>query len=155
MGLFDYSDTATVPADLEEITLLADLSDEDWSRVLMIVETRHFKAGEDLIRVGEKDDSFYILTNGSVDVVVDTNGQETILAGISEGSVFGEIAFFDGAPRSATIRARDRGTAVRVTRENFESLAAWEPQIARTLLYDLGRVLAMRLRWTTDRANKK
>lgn len=74
MGLFDYSDPVTVPASLDEITLLADLSDEDWSRVLRIVETRHFKAGEDLIRVGEKNDSFYILTSGAVDVVVETNG---------------------------------------------------------------------------------
>ena len=154
MGLFDYDGPVADHKDLQEITLLSELSDEDWSRVPKIVETRHFKAGEDLIRVGDKDDSFYILTSGSVDVVVENDGRETVMAGIPEGSVFGEIAFFDGAPRSATIRACSRGTAVRVTRETFESLAAWEPQIARTLLFDLGRVLAMRLRWTTDRANK-
>ena len=75
-----------------------------------------------------------------------------MLATITEGSVFGEIAFFDGAPRSATIRSRSTGSAVRVTRENFETLAAWEPTIARQLLFDLGRILAMRLRWTTGRA---
>jgi CRP-like cAMP-binding protein len=154
MGLFDYDGSVAEQTDLQEITLLGDLSEADWARVLKIVETRHFKAGEDLIRVGDKDDSFYILTSGEVDVVVEANGQASVMAGIPEGSVFGEIAFFDGAPRSATIRARTRGTAVRVTREAFDSLAAWEPQIARILLFDLGRVLAMRLRWTTELANK-
>jgi CRP/FNR family transcriptional regulator, cyclic AMP receptor protein len=153
MGLFDYAVAADDSADLNEITLLADLSDEDWSRVLRIVEIRHFKTGEDLVRIGDRDESFYILTSGSVDVVVEADGRESVLAAIYEGSVFGELAFFDDAPRSATIRARSRGSAVRVTRENYESLAAWEPEIARTLLFDLGRVLAMRLRWTTQRAS--
>jgi len=154
MGLFDYDGPSAAASELSEITLLGDLSEDDWGRVLNIVETRQFKAGEDLIRAGDKDDSFYILTDGQVDVVIASGGQETVLASISEGSVFGEIAFFDGMPRSATIRARAQGSAVRVTRQNFETLAAWEPKIARTLLYDLGRILAMRLRWTTEQANQ-
>lgn len=153
MGLFDYGGPVSEQAELNEITLLGELSNEDWSRVLNIVETRQFRAAENLISAGDKDDSFYILTNGQVDVVVAGDGGEMVLASISEGSVFGEIAFFDGMPRSATIRARSAGSAVRVTRQNFEQLAAWEPKIARTLLYDLGRILAMRLRWTTERAS--
>lgn len=153
MGLFDYDGPASEQAELNEITLLGELSNEDWSRVLNIVETRQFRSAENLISAGEKDDSFYILTSGQVDVVVAGDSGETVLASISEGSVFGEIAFFDGMPRSATIRARSAGSAVRVTRQNFDQLAAWEPKIARTLLYDLGRILAMRLRWTTERAS--
>ena len=100
-----------------------------------------------MIRIGDKDDSFYILTSGDVDVIVGAGDAETVLATISEGSVFGEIAFFDRQPRSATIRAKTQGAAVRVTRETFDNLAAWEPNIARQMLYDLGRILAMRLRW--------
>lgn len=153
MSLFDYENVNTNQNNLEEITLLGGLSENDWSRVLKIVETRQFKEGEYLIRAGDKDDSFYILTSGQVDVVINSDGGESVLASISEGSVFGEIAFFDGLPRSATIRAQSQGSAVRVTRQNFDTLAAWEPKIARTMLYDLGRILAMRLRWTTERAS--
>ena len=112
-----------------------------------------------MIRIGDKDDSFYILTSGDVDVIVGAGDAETVLATISEGSVFGEIAFFDRQPRSATIRAKTQGAAVRVTRETFDNLAAWEPNIARQMLYDLGRILAMRLRWrasasTSSRAHR-
>jgi len=153
LSLFDYENVNTNQNNLEEITLLGGLSENDWSRVLKIVETRQFKEGEYLIRAGDKDDSFYILTSGQVDVVINSDGGESVLASISEGSVFGEIAFFDGLPRSATIRAQSQGSAVRVTRQNFDTLAAWEPKIARTMLYDLGRILAMRLRWTTERAS--
>jgi CRP/FNR family cyclic AMP-dependent transcriptional regulator len=150
MGLFDYDGSEAANALLSEFTFLADLSEGDWGRVLRIVETRHFKAGEDLIREGENDSSFFILTHGEVDVIVGGDDKETVLATIQEGSVFGEIAFFDDAPRSATIRARKRGSAVRISRENFENLAAWEPKIARRMLDELGQVLAMRLRWTTE-----
>ncbi len=145
MGLFDYSNTADSQESLQEITFLADLSSEDWARVLKIVKSRLFRAGDDLIRAGDKDDSFYILTSGEVEVTI----ADKVLATIPEGSVFGEISFFDGALRSATIRAKTKGSAVRVTREDLDTLAAWEPEIARKMLFDLGRVLAMRLRWTT------
>jgi len=146
MGLFDYPADTAPDEPLQEITFLADLSEADWARLRKLVETRQFRAGDDLIRAGDKDDSFYILTDGEVEVVID----DKVLASIPEGSVFGEIAFFDGAPRSATIRSRTSGSAIRVTRENFETLAAWEPVIARQLLFDLGAILAMRLRWTTS-----
>lgn len=150
MGLFDYPDTIEADKQLQEITFLEGLSDADWSRILKLVETRQFRAGDDLIRAGDKDDSFYILTNGEVEVTIG----DKVLAAIPKGSVFGEIAFFDGAPRSATIRSKTAGSAIRVTRENFNTLAAWEPVIARQLLFDLGRVLAMRLRWTTSLSSK-
>jgi CRP/FNR family transcriptional regulator, cyclic AMP receptor protein len=149
MGLFDYPGTAVLEKSLHEITFLADLSKEDWERILKLVETRLFRAGDDLIRVGDKDGSFYILTSGEVAVTIG----DKVLATIPEGSVFGEISFFDGAPRSATIRAKTKGSAIRVTRENFDTLAAWEPAIARQMLFDLGRILAMRLRWTTSLAS--
>lgn len=148
MGLFDYPDATKTAEPLQEITFLADLSSDDWTRVLKIVNERPFRAGDDLIRIGDKDDSFYILTRGEVEVSIG----DKVLATIPEGSVFGEISFFDGALRSATIRARTTGSAIRVTREDLDSLAAWEPDIARKMLFDLGRILAMRLRWTTRRA---
>jgi CRP/FNR family cyclic AMP-dependent transcriptional regulator len=147
MGLFDYPDASKAIEPLQEIVFLADLSSQDWARITKIVNSRVFRAGEDLIRVGDKDDAFYILTKGEVDVTI---GDKAV-ATIAEGSVFGEISFFDGAVRSATIRAKTNGTAIRVTREDLDTLAAWEPEIARKMLFDLGRILAMRLRWTTRR----
>jgi len=157
MGLFDYPTEARVapsPA-LKSITFLDQVPRETCEKILAIVETRHFRAGDDIIRMRERDDSFYILTAGSVSVVVpDSAGRDLVIAEIPEGSVFGEIAFFDSEPRSATIRARTGGSAVRITRSNFEHLSAWYPAVARQMLFDLGRILAMRLRWTSTKIAK-
>jgi CRP-like cAMP-binding protein len=159
MSLFDYpEEQASAQArslSAPRLTFLGDLTEDSWKKILALVETRHFRRGDEIIRYADRDDSFYILTSGSVEVVVPTaSGGGTVVAQISEGSVFGEIAFFDGEPRSATIRASEDGSAVRITRKNFEQLAAWHPQIARQMLYDLGRILALRLRSTTGQVRK-
>jgi CRP/FNR family transcriptional regulator, cyclic AMP receptor protein len=147
MGLFDYPTGAKPDASTTTtFTLLADLPEASWKKILAIVGKIHFRKGDCIIRQGEPDNAFFILTSGSVEVVFDRPGHETVTIKIPQGSVFGEIAFFDGSPRMATVRALEDGVAVRVTRSNFEHLAAWEPQIARRILLELGQVLAVRLR---------
>lgn len=102
-----------------------------------------------IVRRGTLDASFYILTEGDVEVLADDDAVE-VIARISAPSVFGEVAFFDEAPRSASVRAATEGGAIRVTRADFFALATWEPRVAQSLLMDLGRALATRLRHTTQ-----
>ncbi|HEY1721973.1 MAG TPA: cyclic nucleotide-binding domain-containing protein [Magnetospirillaceae bacterium] len=152
MGLFDYPTGPAEEVPVEEVSVLEDLSEADWKKILSVVETRHFRQGEELVKMGDVDDSFYILSSGSVETLIpDGKGGWRALSVIPEGSVFGEIAFFDHGPRSASIRAVENGAAIRVTRKNFDHLAAWEPALARTLLVELGKVLSFRLRWLTTR----
>lgn len=153
MGLFDYPEHADRGVPLDQFIFLEGLTEQDWKKILAVVETRQFRAGEDLLRPGDPGDSFYILTAGSVEVLVPgEDGLSRTIVVIPEGSVFGEVAFFDGGVRSATVRAREAGTAIHVTRDKFDVLAAWEPALARHMLFDLGRALALRLRRTTSRA---
>jgi CRP/FNR family transcriptional regulator, cyclic AMP receptor protein len=161
MGLFDYPDETASPAGVPGITrdhdfiFLNKLSKEDWNKILTIVEKFQFRGGDTIFNAGDHDDSFYILSAGSVSVLTpDRRGRLTTIAEIPTGSVFGESAFFTGEPRNATIRAREDGSAIRITRENFEHLAAWHPQIARQMLLDLGCILSLRLRWTTALVHK-
>lgn len=156
MGLFDYPVAekgvhADVPAVQSlSFTFLRDLPAASWKKILAHAEVLHLKPGQTVINAGERDDSFYILSVGAAEVIVPGMGADKVLATIAEGSVFGEVAFFDGEPRSATIRTQTSGTAIRITREGFDRLSSWEPSLARAILFDLGKVLALRLRWTTQ-----
>lgn len=154
MGLFDYpvhSEAAsTAGSTPSAFTFLEGLSPESWKKILAHAEIIHLNVGDVIIEDGAQDDSFYILSAGEVEAVVVKGRKEVVVARIPQGSVFGEIAFFAGAPRSATIRAKTSGTAVRITRENFDRLTSWEPALARAILFDLGKILALRLRWTTQ-----
>lgn len=125
-----------------EFSFLQGLTPREWSKILSFTEVRNFASGDALVATGEEDNSFYILTAGSAQILQGS----TVIGMIPKGSVFGEVAFFDGLPRSATIRALEPGSAVRFSRAAFDDLAAWEPVLARRILCDLGRALAMRLR---------
>ena len=135
---------------LDEFTFLADASEEDWACLKTHGRTKRFGAGEKLVRYGEVDTSFYVLTEGTVETVLNQeDGEPHVLTYIPMGSVFGEIAFFDGQPRSATILSRVSGSALKVSHEMFDGLKAAHPDLANRILFDLARILALRLRWTT------
>lgn len=93
-----------------------------------------------LVRAGERDRAFYVVLRGRLEALVDP------AATIDEGSVFGEIAFLDGLPRSSTVRAVEDGEALRLSHDAFEILAARHPELGRAILFELGRVVAARLR---------
>jgi CRP/FNR family transcriptional regulator, cyclic AMP receptor protein len=149
MKFFDYScdddDTAS-----GALTVLNGLTDDDWKALVKYAQNIHFRSGDMLLKAGETDDGVYILVSGRVEVIGKGSfGAEKSIAEIDEGSVFGELAFFDQQPRSAGIRAMCEGDVLHLTRAGFEQLAAWNPALGRQLLFDLGRVLAYRFRRAT------
>src|SRR5262249_42324576 len=126
---------------------LAERGDGDWSKVLSHAETRRFRAGEVVIRQGEVERALYVVMTGQLEVLVPlSRGRTHRLATIEAGSVIGEQAFLDGQPRSATVRATSEGEMLRLSLEAFEVLAAREPELARAILFDLGRIVSVKLR---------
>jgi CRP/FNR family cyclic AMP-dependent transcriptional regulator len=68
------------------------------------------------------------------------------IASIGAGSVIGELSFFDGQARSALVRAVTPAVLAELSRAEFDALAISNAALARRLLFDLGRILAQRLR---------
>lgn len=129
-----------------DFAILKNLSEAEWADVLRFAERQFVSRGVRILTAGEEDRSLYIVVKGTVDVVVDAPMGPKVLATIGEGSVFGEMAFFDGKPRSAHVDARDDVEILGLALDRFEQLAAWRPRLAQQLLLDLGRVLSLRLR---------
>ena len=142
-----FFETQADRSDKGTLVFLQGLTAKEWAKIYTFAEMRKFAAGDVLVRAGDGDDSFYIMTAGSAQVQV--AGQ--VVGQIAEGSVFGEVAFFDRQPRSATIGALSDGSVARFSRDAFESLAAWEPVLARRILFELGHALAIRLRAAEQR----
>jgi CRP/FNR family transcriptional regulator, cyclic AMP receptor protein len=149
MKFFDYSSDDDDAAS-SVLTVLSDLTDDDWKALVKYAQNIHFRTGDMLLNAGESDDGVYILVSGRVEVIGKGSfGADKSIAEIDEGSVFGELAFFDQQPRSAGIRAISDGDVLHLTHAGFDQLAAWNPVLARQLLFDLGRVLAYRFRRAT------
>jgi CRP/FNR family transcriptional regulator, cyclic AMP receptor protein len=127
------------PAPAPDPGFLPHASMEEWDAVLAATETIRFHPGDVVLRAGERDRAFYILLDGRLEV--DGTAVE-----VAAPSVFGVAAFLDDAPRAVTLRARTDGDAARMSWDAYEALAARDPRLGRTILLDLGRGLAARLR---------
>ena len=85
-------------------------------------------AGTQIVRSGERDDTYHVLLSGRADVFADGELRRELFP----GDAFGEIAVLQGVPRTASVIVRDRssiltidGEAVRAAlREHGGTLAA-------------------------------
>jgi CRP-like cAMP-binding protein len=134
----------------DDLTFLKDQSEADWAKLLAQTEMCRFRPGEMVIHEGEADRALYIVADGTLELLLPqtSRGHPRRLAAIEPGTVIGEVAFFDGRPRSAGVRAVTDCELFRLSFEAFEVLAAREPALGRAVLLDLGRILAARLRQT-------
>jgi CRP-like cAMP-binding protein len=103
-----------------------------------------------LFREGEPGDTLYLLARGAVSILVHGGGQQRRIVTFAPGSVFGEAAMLDGAPRSATATAVEDTVVYSLSRPALDALARSDPGLATKLLVNLGRHLSARLRQTTD-----
>ena len=138
------------PEPATDTIFLEDCDDEDWARIVRGCDRRTLRTGEVIVRDGEIDRAMLILTRGALEFVIhDRDGRETVFNVVVAPSLVGEVTFFDGAPRSGMLRARTDGEYLRLSFTAFEALAAERPALARTILLEAGRILALRLRRAT------
>lgn len=149
-SFFDYPMT-NADSDLDELALLPHWRPADWTNLLEHMQTRVFSAGDIVFRAGEVEKALYLVAFGIFEVLLPKgdSGRLSRFTTIQTGSVLGEQSFLDGKPRSATIRAVSDGQMLHMSLEAFEQFAAKEPRLARDILFDLGRILSLRLRKTT------
>jgi CRP/FNR family cyclic AMP-dependent transcriptional regulator len=136
-----------------EVLLLPSWSDEAWKQLFHFTNMRTVKASDALIRRGESDRTLYFVLRGGLEVIVHSvDGLAMGRVGVvGVGSVLGELAFFDGGPRSAGAWAIDDCEVAAMSPEQYAAFEQSSPILARDLLFALGRILAIRLRSTNAR----
>lgn len=133
------------------LSFMQTRSAHDWSMVLAHTHSILFEVGEVILAFGQTDRTLYIVLSGQLEVwVPGTAGSEQKVAVIEAGSVFGEQAFLDGKPRSATIRAVIAGELRALHWDAFLTLSEEAPALAQGILIDIGCTLSERLRRMND-----
>jgi CRP-like cAMP-binding protein len=134
--------------DSSDLLFLPEASAADWATVFSYAEVRNVEKGLAVVQAGERDRALYLLTEGTVGVRLPKD--EGPFKTIDAPSVLGELAFFDGRPRSATLDAVTDVEVVRLDTAAFDRLLEHEPALAHAMLRDLARILALRLRMASD-----
>jgi CRP-like cAMP-binding protein len=105
-------------------------------------EHQAFPAGQAIFREGEPGEVLYIVVEGQVEILMDSQWLETL----GPGDILGEMALIDDQPRSASAIAVTDCLLTPITRQHFLTLIQHTPLFAIQVM----RVLAQRLRRTNQ-----
>jgi len=153
IAIFRASGSLAAPG---EALFLPCWREEDWRQLFRFTSTRRLMAGDALIRHGEPDRTLYFVLRGNLEVFARSADGLTMghVAVVGAGSLLGELAFFDGGPRSASAWAVDDCEVAAMTPDQYVAYEQSCPALARQLLFALGRILAFRLRMSTAKLVK-
>ena len=98
---------------------------------------RVYRDGEIVVRQGGQDDCMHVIQEGQVEVFLERDGHELPLAVRGEGEVIGEMAIFDLAPHSATVRARGEARILTVDKRGFLRRIQEDPSLAFHILQNM------------------
>jgi len=132
---------------LKQVYLFKHFDDSELEAISAQAREVVFKKNAVVMTEGDVGESMYVIKNGSVKVFVsDADGKELILYHQDSGSVVGDIALLDDAPRSASVTAMEATTALMISKQRFLDLLREKPEMSIGVI----RSLTQRLREATE-----
>lgn len=123
---------------MEKVEILSPLSREERDHLVRQVRVESYAAGEVPVKQGEAGDSFYIIKQGRVEVVVEKSpGETVVVATLGTGNFFGEMSLLMGWTRTASIRVIDDAELIVIDKESFGATLSNNPSIVESLSHIL------------------
>ena len=140
--MFEYPGTERV----DRPAFLTSLDEEEVAEVLANTQARRYREGELAVAEGGTDRSLFLIHSGSFEVLLAAEDGPIRVGTLRRGDIFGELSFFDAAPRSADVRALEDSEALILTPPGFDRLRLANSRLAFMVVMDLARVLSERFR---------
>ncbi len=110
--------------DLEELRMLRGLTSADQRLLAQLAPPRIYEDRSLLCHEDDPGASCFVVLSGQVDILKAMRGKRRRLATLKAGSMVGQLALVDPAPRSATVRARGRVVAMELSHIDFQKQLA-------------------------------
>jgi sulfate permease, SulP family len=111
--------------------LKAALVDEDVEKLIFYLHRREYCKGEYLIKEGDAADFIYFIHSGQVTAQLETPGKKPVrLETIHSGRTVGEIAFFLGTRRTASVVVNQDAVVYSLSIEDLNQMEVKDPQSA-------------------------
>lgn len=135
------------PELLGTVELFKDFEGEALTDLVAAAERRSFSRGGVLFTEGDEGTELFVVSSGRIAIANrSSDGRESVMALMERGDLFGEMAFFDGRPRSAEARALEASTVVAIPYAPLRAIYQARPE----LLWSVVQMLAIRLRVTDE-----
>ncbi len=129
---------------IRSLALFRAASDEAVDHLSSAIDEVSIDAGTTVINQGRRHSEGYAVSEGTAEVLVDGE----VVAEIGAGEMFGELALLDGAPASATVRAKTAMSLMVIPNNHFDQIMDDNPAMVK----EIAKELAGRLRAMDERA---
>lgn len=123
------------------VELFRKIDLDDVAALLRHSSSSNFADGEHVFEEGAEGYSMYIVTRGAFEVYRRVAGNHVHIARLVPGEHFGEIALLANRPRSASVRAIEPSSAIRLSKQAILS----EHRAAALLFRNMAQLMAQRL----------
>lgn len=131
--LFLFSTIAPALALLATIAVLG-VAAYRFMRRRSLFEVEDFGPGQEIFHQGEEGDCAYFIQSGEVEVSRQEEGAQKVIATLSKGQYFGEMALISNAPRNATVRSLTPVRMAILGKQNFLTMLSIMPQTQEDIM---------------------
>jgi len=112
--------------------------------MFQIASYETYQDGQVIFEEGSNGDWIYVVDDGTVEISKNVDGKRVVIETLHEGDIFGEMAYIDRQPRSATATAKGV-TVVGIIDRNFfdhefNKISADFQKIIKTVAFRLRKV---------------
>ena len=126
---------------LAGVSFFRQIARSDIERIARVCTERSYSAGDAIVSEGEPGVAMFIIISGQAEA---TKGGQSVHT-FSAGEFFGDMALFQGFPRSATVTATTDVDTLAMTEWDFQAELRTTPGLQTQVL----KVIVRRLRDTT------
>lgn len=128
---------------IRKIPIFSAFSESEKEKLVDTLLLREYKKGTSILVSSEEGRDIMFIADGTVDIKrIGPNGREVIVARLSTGEFFGEIALLTGSSRTADVTAVDDSMILILRAGDFESLLTSVPGLSKALLVHLAHRVA-------------
>ena len=129
---------------LRPLSMFEGLGDGELRKIARLFVQKLFRPGDAIFSKGDSSNEAYIVLRGRINIQLERSSPP--VAQLTDGKIFGEMAFLDGSPRGAYASAAQPSILVVVQRGAFADLVRREPSLGMTVMRNIATDLAIKLR---------
>lgn len=134
---------------LSNVHGFSTLTEPQLEIVAGIAEPRKYDAHTKVVNEGDHSDELFVIFKGQVSIDFQSyNGTTVNICRIGEQQLFGELAYLDNQPRSASATTTEDSKILILPREALDQTFNEHPVIGYKVMHELAQLVTRKLRFT-------